>query len=173
MTVKHRFYFLLSITTYYGTENTLTATRGLAMERLFEFVAGEFGWDEEALGDIKKYSKSDAIKKHFEHTQQSNREQYYDIEALDLVTGPAVLNRYEVQHWSMCEGWENHWTVELHGETVKSTFETPQLAQLEIDDYFEDIQEQIDSGEREPDHGYDRSEYRVYDREKEEVVLVN
>lgn len=65
---------------------------------------------------------------------------------------------YEVQQSTLCEGWINNWS---DGDGIYDTYETKEEAQKEIDDFFEEIQSQIDTGEREADNGYERDEYRV------------
>lgn len=65
--------------------------------------------------------------------------------------------KYEVQTWSACDGWENVWTV----DGKPSIFDSAEEAQAEIDEVLETVEEQIRNGEREPEHCYDRDDYRI------------
>ena len=66
--------------------------------------------------------------------------------------------RYEVRHYTFCEGWVNN-AEDEDGNPV--TFATAEEAQASIDDFFSEIESQIASGEREPDAGYGREEFAV------------
>lgn len=70
---------------------------------------------------------------------------------------------YEVQTYTLCDGWVNCWTVYEEGDRdgKPQTFESEAAAQAELDGFLSDIQEQIDSGERAPDEGYDPEDFRV------------
>ena len=70
--------------------------------------------------------------------------------------------RYEIQTFTLCDGWVNTWTVH-HGDRTSApeTFTTKEEAQAALDEFFADIQEEIDAGQREPDEGYDREEFRI------------
>jgi len=69
-----------------------------------------------------------------------------------------------VHTWTICEGWVNCWTVtDEHGDEQLSRYQTIETAQAEIDELFEDIESEIESGERAPDEGYDRDDYRIFD----------
>ena len=76
---------------------------------------------------------------------------------------------FEVQHYTLCDGWVNCWTVYEEGDQIgkPQTFATEAEAQAEIDEFFADIEEQIASGEREPDEGYDRDDFRIVEIGKE------
>jgi len=65
--------------------------------------------------------------------------------------------RYEVQHFTLCDGWINCWTVDDHPQTFASRSE----AQAELNELFDDITQQIKDGDRAPDEGYDRDEFRI------------
>ena len=65
----------------------------------------------------------------------------------------------------------NCWMVtDEKGNEQPDTYPTIEAAQAEIDELFEDIENQIKSGERSPDDGFDREDYRIYDRENNEYV---
>ena len=74
-----------------------------------------------------------------------------------------MTNKYEVHTWTLCQGWINCWTVTENGHEVPDTYPTIEAAQIEIDDMFDEIERQIKSGERGPDDGYNRDDYRIYD----------
>jgi hypothetical protein len=65
--------------------------------------------------------------------------------------------RYEVQHHTLCDGWVNTWTVNDQPET----FASEAKAQAALDEYLSEIEDQIREGDRHPEHGYDRSEFRI------------
>jgi len=64
---------------------------------------------------------------------------------------------YEVQHWTLCDGWINCWSVDERPQL----FATWGQAQAELDEFFADIAAEIKAGTRAPDEGYDRSEFRI------------
>lgn len=64
---------------------------------------------------------------------------------------------YEVQQYTLCDGWINTWTI----DEVPQIFATREEAQSELDEFFADIQDQIDCGDRAPDNGYDPEEFRI------------
>ncbi|GJL80239.1 MAG: hypothetical protein NPINA01_32280 [Nitrospinaceae bacterium] len=78
-------------------------------------------------------------------------------------------HRYEVHTWTLCQGWVNCWTVTALEETPH-TFKTIEAAQAEIDEFFADIEDQINSGERASEEGYDPEEFRIYDNVKRQYV---
>ena len=70
--------------------------------------------------------------------------------------------RYEIQTFTLCDGWVNTWTVHHEdGTSEPETFSTEKEAQAALDEFFADIQEEIDAGQREPYEGYDREEFRI------------
>ena len=58
-------------------------------------------------------------------------------------------------------------TEDKNGNVIPLVFRTYDEAQAELDDYLGEVQDQIDSGEREPNHGYDANEFRVIMSEQE------
>jgi len=83
-----------------------------------------------------------------------------------------MKNRYEIHTWTLCQGWINCWTVtDENGHEVPDSYDTIKDAQAEIDELFDEIDQQIKSGEREPDEGYNREDYRIYDTVKKEYVV--
>ena len=73
---------------------------------------------------------------------------------------------YEVQHYTLCDGWVNTWTIsEGDDDPIPQVFATRDEAQAELDEFLRDIQDEIDCGDRAPDEGYDASEFRIVDTE--------
>lgn len=69
---------------------------------------------------------------------------------------------YEIQHHTQCDGWVNTWTItEADGTETLETFSTIEAAQAALDEFFEDIRDEIEAGQRDADKGYDRSEFRI------------
>jgi len=69
---------------------------------------------------------------------------------------------YEIQHSTFVDGWINASTTEdADGNEIPLVFATQADAQAELDSDLAHIDDQIASGEREPDHGYDPSEFRI------------
>lgn len=64
---------------------------------------------------------------------------------------------FEVQQWTLCQGWVNTWSV----DDQPQRFETLEAAQAELDEFFDDIQAEIDRGERDPEEGYAREDFRI------------
>ncbi len=69
----------------------------------------------------------------------------------------STTKRYEVRHYTVCDGWVNTWLI----NDEPQTFATREEAQAELDSFLSEIQSEIDSGEREPDAGYSRDEFRI------------
>ena len=70
--------------------------------------------------------------------------------------------RYEVQHYTFCDGWVNTWRVcNADGTDEPQTFATIEEAQAEIDEFLADIESEVAAGERDEDQGYDPSEFCI------------
>jgi hypothetical protein len=67
------------------------------------------------------------------------------------------MKHYEVQHYTLCQGWTNTWLI----DDKPQTFATRKEAERELAEFLADIQAEIDTNEREPDNGYDASEFRI------------
>lgn len=77
-----------------------------------------------------------------------------------------MKTRYEVQTFTLCDGWTNTWSVSQQGSDdtyieVPETFATEAEAQLALNEFLEEIQAEIDAGQRAPDEGYDPAEFHV------------
>ncbi len=68
---------------------------------------------------------------------------------------------WEVQHHTLCQGWINCWIEEVDGESRPLTYPSEAAAQDAMEEFLREIEEEIDAGERDPDHGYDAEEFRV------------
>ena len=70
--------------------------------------------------------------------------------------------KYEIQHNTWCDGWVNtSLTTDDDGNEIPLVFATQADAQAELDDYMGEINDQIASGERGPDHGYAPDAFRI------------
>ncbi len=77
-----------------------------------------------------------------------------------------MQQRYEVQTWTICDGWINTWSIsEQVGDNiyteVPETFATREDAQQALDEFLSDIHEEIDAGQRSAEEGYDAEDYRI------------
>jgi len=69
---------------------------------------------------------------------------------------------YEVQHFTLCDGWINTWAVlNEDGSSDPETFATEAEAQAALDEFLTEIEEEIAIGQRGDDQGYDRNDFRV------------
>jgi hypothetical protein len=70
--------------------------------------------------------------------------------------------KYEVQQYFECSGWTSTFAPEDEdGTRIPAYFDTTEAAQAEIDAFFDEIQSQIETGERPAENGYSRQEFRV------------
>jgi hypothetical protein len=68
---------------------------------------------------------------------------------------------FEVQIFTICDGWINNWsTTDAHGSRTEA-FESYAAAEAEINEYLDDSQLEIQAGERSADEGYDRKDFRI------------
>ncbi len=69
---------------------------------------------------------------------------------------------YEVQILTVCNGWVNTWHyITEDGQEIPETFPTAKAARAALQEFLDEIAEEIRIGIREPDCGYDRGEFRV------------
>lgn len=59
--------------------------------------------------------------------------------------------RWEVAHFTLCDGWVNTWSILANGEEVPETFETQGSAQEALDEFLSDASE----------HGYGKEDFLV------------
>ena len=70
--------------------------------------------------------------------------------------------RYEIQQFTLCDGWTNTWTVHNDDGTVEpKTFSSFQAAQAALDEFLAEILEEIEVGQLPADAGFERSEFRI------------
>jgi hypothetical protein len=70
--------------------------------------------------------------------------------------------KYEVQQYTLCDGWINCWhIIDGNGKETPQVFDTEEDAQAELDEFFADIAKEIFHGERAANEGYDLSEFRI------------
>lgn len=77
-----------------------------------------------------------------------------------------MKTRYEIQTFTLCDGWTNTWSiVEQVGDdtytNIPETFATEAEARQALDEFLEEIQAEIDAGQRAPDEGYSPDEFRI------------
>lgn len=69
---------------------------------------------------------------------------------------------YEIQHYTLCDGWVNTWTVhEADGSSTPETFPSIEAAEAALSDFLSDIAAEIEAGARVPDEGYFADEFRI------------
>ena len=69
---------------------------------------------------------------------------------------------YEVQTFTICDGWVNCWTY--HGDDGRGyleTFDTQPAAQAALDEHLDEIAEEIELGIRQASEGYSREDFRI------------
>ena len=66
---------------------------------------------------------------------------------------------YEIQHNTLTDGWINTWLyAEADGVMRPETFATADEAQAALEEYFQDLEEEVRAGQSGP---YSRDEFRV------------
>jgi len=66
---------------------------------------------------------------------------------------------YEVQHYTLLDGWINTWSyTEGDGVMQPETFATADEAKAALEEYFQDLEEEVRAGQSGP---YSRDEFRV------------
>ncbi len=69
--------------------------------------------------------------------------------------------RFEVQTYSICDGWTNSWFItDKHGSRPE-TFASYAEAEAEINDFLEDIQLEIEAGDRSAEEGFGPDEFCI------------
>lgn len=71
-----------------------------------------------------------------------------------------MSKRYEVQHYTLCDGWINTWSdYDEDGNETPSTYDSFEDALNELDSFLDDEQEAFEEGNIESP--YDREEFRI------------
>jgi len=77
-----------------------------------------------------------------------------------------MTKRYEVQHYTLCDGWINTWSdYDEDGNETPSTYDSFEDALNELDSFLDDEQEAFEEGNIESP--YDRDEFRIVEVEHE------
>jgi hypothetical protein len=69
---------------------------------------------------------------------------------------------FEVQTYTICDGWVNCWTV----DDEPQYYDTREEAEAEIAEFLDDIATEIQLGVRKADEGYSEEDYRVVEVKK-------
>lgn len=70
------------------------------------------------------------------------------------------MSKYEVQENCLCGGWTNTWSHEdWAGKDIPTTFDSREDAEAELDWFFQECQEAVDSGNMEDVP--DRADFRI------------
>ena len=71
-----------------------------------------------------------------------------------------MTKRYEVQHYTLCDGWINTWSdYDEDGNETPSTYDSFEDALNELDSFLDDEQEAFEEGNIESP--YDRDEFII------------
>ena len=57
-----------------------------------------------------------------------------------------MANRYEVQEYTLCDGWVNNWTHEQDGDYIPTQFDSQLEARACLDEFFNDEAEAVAQG---------------------------
>lgn len=73
-----------------------------------------------------------------------------------------MKKRYEIQTFTLCDGWINTWfIIEDDNTQTPETFATETEAQHALDEFIDEIQEEIDAGQRAQYEGYSPEDFRI------------
>ena len=69
---------------------------------------------------------------------------------------------YEIQQYTLCDGWVNTWQLHHEDGTIEpETFATIDDAQAALGEFFTEIADEIAAGQRPADNGYDCDDFRI------------
>lgn len=71
-----------------------------------------------------------------------------------------MKKRYEVQHFTLCDGWINTWSADAFTGTPE-TFDSYEEAQAALDEFLSDIEDEVNAGQRTADEAYSIHEFRI------------
>lgn len=87
-------------------------------------------------------------------------EEFRITQVLDMT--PENSTHFEVHTYTLCDGWVNTWScTNEFGAFVPETFNTFCEAKKALDDYLEEIRQEIEYGEREETNGYDLDDFKI------------
>ena len=70
------------------------------------------------------------------------------------------MSKFEIQTYTLCEGWVNTWTIENEdGSSEKEYFNTSLEALECLKEFFEDVLQDFNEGNL--DSIYDKEDYRI------------
>ncbi len=70
---------------------------------------------------------------------------------------------YEIQHYTLCDGWLNCWTIIGDNGSERSlVFSTQHEAEKELKEFLDDIRIESDLGNLALDHGYRDEDFRIH-----------
>jgi hypothetical protein len=70
------------------------------------------------------------------------------------------MSKFEIQTYTLCDGWVNTWTIENEeGISIKEYFNTSLEALECLNEFFDDVLQDFNEGNL--DSLYDRDDYRI------------
>jgi hypothetical protein len=74
--------------------------------------------------------------------------------------------KYEIQHFTLCDGWINTWSIiNDDGESTPEIFDSLEEAKSALIEFFYDDAFSVAQGWREPETAADPSQYRIVKQE--------
>lgn len=71
-----------------------------------------------------------------------------------------MTSHFEIQEFCLFGGWTNTWSYEDdEGHTIKTTYDTKEDAEAELEYFFEQMQQEVDEGNMEDMP--DRDDFRI------------
>ena len=75
-----------------------------------------------------------------------------------------LLSKFEVQHFTLCDGWVNTWlSWDKDGNVINEVFDTYEHASMALEEFLLDEEESFDQGHT--DSMYGRDEFRIMEIE--------
>lgn len=70
------------------------------------------------------------------------------------------MNKYEIQHFTLCDGWVNTWlSWDDEGNVVAETFDSYADASMALDEFLSDEEYEYEQGNIQSP--YDKDEFRI------------
>ena len=74
--------------------------------------------------------------------------------------GTIMANKYEIQEFTICDGWINNWShMDEDGTVHKTYFASAEIAEEELDWFLHDMLEAVEAGNMQD--APDREEFRI------------
>ena len=80
-----------------------------------------------------------------------------------------TTKKWEVQEYCLCGGWTNTWRHTQDGSDEPVYFTSREGAQMELDEFFADMQEEFEAGTMQDVP--DREEFRIVEVEDEASIV--